>query len=174
MKIFMIVIPLFIACTGWFLFQRKKKKQYDYYVNMKLREKELDERLKTCGGYSGEKQYHSYRTDYYEYADETEKARTCQLVEKTGCMQRVFLLQEAEEAYIVRENGVLLVLKEASEAELVCKINCKQGHWCIRSLGRIPVSVTRKMAKNVINGNGIILENGDKIRILKSEFKFTN
>lgn len=174
MKIFIIVIPLFIACAGWFFFQRKKKKQYDYYVNMKLREKELDERLKKCEGYSGEKQYHSYRTDYYEYTGETRKERTCQLVEKTGGMQRIFLLQEQEEAYIVRENGNLLVLKEASEAELVCKINCKQGHWCIRSLGRIPVCVTRKMAKNVINGNGIILENGDKIKILKSEFKFTN
>lgn len=174
MGIIVTMILLLIIGAGVFLYCYKKKKKYDYYVNMKLREKELDERLRNCEGYSGEKEYHSYRTDYYEYTDETEKARTCQLVEKTGSMQRIFLLQEPEEAYIVRENSALLVLKEASAAELVCKINCKQGHWCIRSLGRIPVSVTRKMAKNVINGKGIILENGDKIRILKSEFIFTN
>lgn len=172
MKIIIIVILLVIAYIGWLLLQRSKKKEYDYYVNMKLREKELDERLKKCGGYSGEKQYHSYRTDYNEYTGVTEKEKTCRLVENTGCMQRLFVLQEMEEAYIARENGILLVLKDTSAEELVCKINYKQGQWCIKSLGRIPVCVTRKRAKKVINGNGIILENGDKIKILKSEFKF--
>ena len=76
--------------------------------------------------------------------------------------------------YFARENDSLLVLEEMSGEELICKINYKQGYWCIKSFGAVPVYVIRGIVKKRINGKGIILENGDKILILNSEFKFTN
>lgn len=170
----LIIVLLLVVIIGLGLFNYRKRKQYAYYKNKKLREKKLDEQLKNSGGSSKKKQYHSYRTDYYEEAGNLDKGETCLLIEKTEYTKQVFLLQKSEEAYFARENDSLLVLEEMSGEELICKINYKQGYWCIKSFGAVPVYVIRGIVKKRINGKGIILENGDKILILNSEFKFTN